>query len=289
MLCRRFRLVWALPIALVPLSGCVLPDQVSKIQKDLADVQQQLRAVERRQGETLDRLGAVEATVRDEERQLTREDFADLSLLAKENGRQLAVVQEQLEDANRRMDRLSMELDETRELGRRAAELQALGMGASPSAEPDDADSGRSASSGATGAPNRGAAGAVPDAEELYNSAYADFSKGNYSLAISGFEEYADRFRTSDLADNALYWVGECYYSQGSFDEAVRAFDRMLATHPNSDRAASANLKKGLAYLEQNQIGKAIVQLRFVWDTYPSSDEARIARDKLLSLGASLD
>jgi tol-pal system protein YbgF len=139
------------------------------------------------------------------------------------------------------------------------------------------------------GSPDRPAAaggGAVPDAEALYNTAYADFSKGNYALAVSGFEEYHEKFPDSPLADNALYWIGECHFSQGNFPDAVSAFDRLLEQHADSDKAAAANLKKGLAFLEQNQIGQAIVQLRFVHSTYPGSDEAKIARDKLISLGA---
>jgi len=266
-----------------------MPDQLNQVQKDLADVQQQLRQIERQQSETLDRLGAVESAVGDEDGRVLREEFADVSLRTQETGRQVTVLQEQIEDANRRMDRMSAELEEARELGRRAAELQALGMGAVPNPDGDALDEQPDVAARSARTGRSGAAGAVPDAEGLYNSAYADFSKGNYALAVSGFEEYAERFASSDLADNALYWVGECYYSQGNFEDAVAAFDRVLARYPDSDRAASANLKKGLAFLEQNQIGKAIVQLRYVLTTYPSSDEARIARDKLLSLGATVD
>ena len=129
--------------------------------------------------------------------------------------------------------------------------------------------------------------GAVPNPEELYNAAYADYSKGNYVLAISGFEEYATRFPDSDLADNALYWVGECHFSQGEYDSAVDAFDNLLELHPRSDKAAAGNLKKALAFMELNQVGTAIVQLRYVVSNYPSTDEARIAEDKLVNLGAS--
>ena len=140
---------------------------------------------------------------------------------------------------------------------------------------------------GATAPPTGGAAAALPDPQSLYNTAYADYSKGNYALAISGFEEYRTKFPTSPLADNAMYWIGECQFSQGAFPEAIAAFDRLLAAHPDSEKAAAANLKKGLAFLEQNDVRRAIVQLRYVVSEYPQSDEAKIARDKLTSLGAT--
>ena len=127
------------------------------------------------------------------------------------------------------------------------------------------------------------------EANVLLGWAQAQLEKAARSPAASTsdlFQEYASRYPESDLADNALYWVGECLFSQGRFADAVSAFDRMLEKYPQSDRAAAANLKKGLAFLEQNKISQALVQLRYVATTYPSSDEARIARDKLASLGA---
>ena len=45
--------------------------------------------------------------------------------------------------------------------------------------------------------------GAQPDPEALYNTAYTDYAKGNYALAISGFEEYQESFPDRANADNA--------------------------------------------------------------------------------------
>jgi TolA-binding protein len=46
--------------------------------------------------------------------------------------------------------------------------------------------------------------------QEVYNTAYADYLKGNFDLAMDGFKIYRDSFPDSPLADNALYWIGEC-------------------------------------------------------------------------------
>ena len=61
-----------------------------------------------------------------------------------------------------------------------------------------------------------------------------------YTLAISGFQDFADQFPDSALADNAMYSIAECYYSQGAFSDAIGAFDRMLERFPTSDKAAAA-------------------------------------------------
>jgi len=276
----------AAPLALVALvataAGCVMPDQISKIQRDLGDVQQDLREVRRSQDEAEARMTSLEDKLQDDARAgLTRTEFADLKLRIEDNARQLAVLTEQVNDSTRRLDRVAADVSETRELVRRASNVPRTG--------PDAAAPGGGAEPG-TVAPDTAfrsvGEDVLPDADALYNAAYADFSKGNYALAISGFEEYADRFSSTPLADNALYWVGECLYSQGDFSGAIEAFDRMLGKYPDSDRAAAADLKKGLAYLENNAVAEAIVQLQYVVQRYGSSDEARVARDKLVSLGA---
>lgn len=270
-------------------AGCVLPDQISQIQKDLGDVQQDLREVRRSQSDAQARLESLESRLGEtSDDGITRREFADLKLRLEDNARQLAVLTEQVNDSNRRLDRMASDVAETRELVRRASNRS----GPAPAAGGDRTEAGTGGTEPGEVPPDTAFRSVgeevVPDAEALYNAAYADFSKGNYALAISGFEEYADRFSSTPMADNALYWVGECHYSQADFTRAIEAFDRMLARYPDSDRAAAANLKKGLSYLESNAVAEAIVQLEYVVRNFPDSDEARIAREKLVSLGAPI-
>ena len=59
-------------------------------------------------------------------------------------------------------------------------------------------------------------AGKSSAAEEIYNLAYKDYIKGDYSLAIMGFRELLKRYQNDPLASEAQYWIGECYYSQNN-------------------------------------------------------------------------
>jgi len=253
------------------LTGCVMPDQVSAIQKDLADIRAEMQKVREDQADARERLQSLEAQPSDEGELATRADVADLSVGVNELTQDVAILDERLNDMGRRFERLSQQVQQAREL------TPPAGVYAAPVPE----------GSAAAGAAATTLGDARPDPEALYNTAYADFSKGNYALAVSGFEEYYEKFPGTALADNALYWVGECHFSQGDFTEAIRSFDRLLEAYPESDKAAAGNLKKGLAYLEQNEVQLAIVQLRYVVSEYPGSDEAKIARDKLTSLGAA--
>lgn len=267
-------------LSLLPLTGCVLPEDFERLRKEMADVQQNVVAVQRTQADTEARLKAVEGQLSGgSENQRTA--VADLRSENEDLKRQVSQTSQQIADTNTRIDALSREVEDVKAGARRPSG----GTSATPPpVVPVPGTPGTEAMPPETGG---SAAQAGPGAQELYNSAYADFSKGNFDLAVSGFEEFAQRFPDSDVADNALYWIGECRFSQGKFQEAVAAYDKMLERYPRSDRAAAANLKKGLSYLEQNQVSQAVVQLRYVVSTFPSSDEARIARDRLASLGAS--
>jgi tol-pal system protein YbgF len=263
------------------LSGCVMPDRVESMQKDLADIRQQLGQMQRNQDDSLTRLKELETQTDDTGDLVTKADLADVSVGIDQLASDVAIVDERLNDMGRRIDRLSQRVQQAREMSRQST----YGVPV-PAGGPADGAGGDTTVVGVA-APGAGPGDALPDPEALYNTAYADFSKGNYALAVSGFEEYHEKFPGSALADNALYWVGECHFSQGNFPEAVRAFDRLLEAYSSSETAAAANLKKGLAYLEQNEVGLAIVQLRYVVGEYPASDEAKIAKDKLTSLGAT--
>lgn len=126
-----------------------------------------------------------------------------------------------------------------------------------------------------------------PSPDQLYNSAYGDYMKGSYDLAVQGFEEYIKVYPDTDLSDNAAYWVGECYYVQRKFNDAVKAFDRVLTTYPEGDKTPAAMLKKGYSLLELKQNSEGVKELRTVIQKYPHSDAAQLAKDRLVAMGVS--
>lgn len=123
-----------------------------------------------------------------------------------------------------------------------------------------------------------------PSPQELYNSAYNDYLKGNFDLAIEGFKLYREQFSESPLADNALYWVGECYFSQKKFTEAIAAFNDVILYYPKGDRVAAAYLKKGLSYIEMDQKEEALAVFKLLVSKFPLEEEARIAQQKIKEL-----
>lgn len=121
-------------------------------------------------------------------------------------------------------------------------------------------------------------------AGEIYQMSYIDYTKGNYSLAITGFQEFLRLFSDSDLADNAQYWIGECYFSQKQFEKAAQEFRRVSTKYPQGDKVPSALLKESYSLLEIGQKVMAEARLQYLIDAYPRSEEAALARDRLKTL-----
>ncbi len=125
------------------------------------------------------------------------------------------------------------------------------------------------------------AGGAPPAPRELYSQAYADFARGNYDLAISGFEEYLRTYPSTEFSDNAQYWIGECLYGKQKYAESVESWNTLFRDFPSSDKLPDARFKKGLALERLGRRSQALVEYRYVVDRYPNSEAGRKAREKL--------
>jgi tol-pal system protein YbgF len=121
----------------------------------------------------------------------------------------------------------------------------------------------------------------APPPRELYSQAYADFARGNFELAVQGFETYLRYYPETEFSDNARYWIGECHYGQQKFDEAIDAWNQLLRDFASSDKVPDARVKKGMALERLGRRSQALLEYRYVLDRYPNSPAARIAREKL--------
>jgi len=119
------------------------------------------------------------------------------------------------------------------------------------------------------------------DAEGLYDKAFQLFRGGKFEAARAEFSSYLERYPKTDLADNAQFWLGECYYSEKRYREAIGAYEKTIKDYPKSDKVSSALLKQGMAFLELGDKTAAKILLKKVVRSYPNSNQAKIARNKL--------
>jgi tol-pal system protein YbgF len=124
-------------------------------------------------------------------------------------------------------------------------------------------------------------AAAVPDPETLYNSAYSDYTNGNYDLAIQGFQQYLQNYGQTDLASNAQFYIGDAYYLEKKYTAAIKAYDQCITEYPGGNKMQAARLKKGYALLAEGHKSAGVEELRTLVQRYPDSKEAELARERL--------
>jgi tol-pal system protein YbgF len=266
-----------LGLLLVPLltgAACVSNDDIQGLHQQMSEIQKQIQTVERKSSskEEVEKLNQNVAT---QTTQLLKSN-ADTAVRLGELTTKMEQLEAKLEDTNRRLSQLSQQIAETQ------GELQRLrGASGAPAAPGSPATALPPPTNGNGAKPAAG----VPSPSELYDTAYADYTKARYALAIQGFEDYLATYPSTDLSDNAQYWIGESHFAQKKYTEAVADFEKLLKQWPASDKAAAALLKKGYALLELNQKPEAVVQLQYVIHEFPTSEEARLAKAKLKTVG----
>jgi tol-pal system protein YbgF len=269
-------------ILLAPLAACSSSEDMALLHREITDVQ---RSVERLQTEVLDQsdLQGMEQSMQDMTNKNLRSN-ADLALRVEELQEQIEALHASLEVTTRRLQNISQELAAARAQSGAGVVLPPVTV--APGSEGAGSESGgMPAGAVAAGAAvSSGTAG--PD--ELYRSAYEDYMRGNYDLAADGFAEYRRRWPNTELTDNALYWIGECYDAQEKPQEALDTFTKVLEDYPTSDKAAAAQLKKGLIYLKMGDQGQGVVNLQYVVYEHPGTREADLAREQLRSLGLTI-
>ena len=121
-------------------------------------------------------------------------------------------------------------------------------------------------------------------ATDVYQAAFADYTRGSYTLARQGFEEVLRRFPDSEFADDAAYWIAETHYAQGNPETALRGFRSILENYPRGDSITASLLKIGYCHLELGDEDAAREAFGRLRREFPESDEALVAEHKLSTL-----
>lgn len=289
---RLLRVVGLLALG-VAATACTSSEDMTLLHREITDVQRQ---VQRLESSSLDKsdLGTMERSMQDLTTRTMRSN-ADLAQQVVSLQEQIEGLRASLDLTTRQLEKISQELAAARSQLRTASPLPPVttvpqeGTGSADEGAGEPAQGGDQAGAAAAGAAATGAAAAPASGpDELYRTAYEDYMRGNYDLAAQGFREYLRRYPDTDLADNALYWVGECLDAQDLTKEALEVFSKVLEDYPNSDKAAAAQLKKGLIYLKTGDQAQGVVQLQYVVYEHPGTREADLARERLGQLGLTI-
>ena len=117
--------------------------------------------------------------------------------------------------------------------------------------------------------------------EELYHLAFDALRQGDYPRASKLFSEFLKRFPEHELADNAQFWLGECFFKQKDYERAILEYEKVLSRYPKGNKVPAAMLKEGLAFLALGDEVTGRYLLQKLIKKYPSSPEAELARQRL--------
>jgi len=116
---------------------------------------------------------------------------------------------------------------------------------------------------------------------QLYDQASQDLTQGRYSMALTGFRGFLAKFPTSELADNAQYGIGECFFAQTAFDSARVEYAKVETQYPNGDKVPAALYKLALCQERLGDVNGSKKTLGDLVKRYPNAGEAQLARERL--------
>lgn len=125
------------------------------------------------------------------------------------------------------------------------------------------------------------------DPGEIYNRAMDFMKNGKIEEAERAFADFIVKFPQSDLADNAQYWIGECFYSQKNFQEAKDGFQAVAEHFPFGNKVPDAVYKEALCAGALGKTEERTTLLKQLVENYPYSEASAKAEDLLSQIEKS--
>ncbi len=295
MVMRRYALQGALLAACLAFftqSGLGVSKEMIQMMTQLDNLQQQVMNLQN----TVATQTAILKTLVQQANQSLAEMKTTIGKMRDAQEKSLANSSNQIDSLSGQVQQLSASLDEAKgEIGKLGAQLAQTQKMMQTLNAPQPAPQGTAGSAPAgtsaagnppanDGANQQDAGVQAPNPQVLYDSAYADYTQGQYPLAIQGFRQYVQVYGDTDLASNAQFYIGDSYFLEKQYQQALKEFDACIQNYPNGNKAAAALLKKGYSQLALGQKTSAEQELALVIRNYPGTHEADLARERLRSL-----
>jgi len=116
---------------------------------------------------------------------------------------------------------------------------------------------------------------------DQYRKALTFYGQNRFDEARKLFLQILETDPSGDLADNALYWLGETHFAKADYSGAMNYYRRIVSDYPQQNKAPDAMLKIGLAYAKLGDLALARTTFQKLVETYPYSTPAASARDEL--------
>jgi tol-pal system protein YbgF len=269
--------------------------EILELSRDVALLQEQLRAMQRSQDE---KFSAIQVLV---QQALDAANKTSTSVALLQNNLQQSFKDQQksvvdpVVGVGAKLDQVTTDVSALREgvadlssqMGKLQQQMIDIGNAVRTMQTPAAAPPPAAGQTGmGTGAPPSASAGVPPvSAETLYQNAMRDRSGGKDDLALQEFGDYLKYFGDSTLAPNAQYYVAEIHSKQNNLDQALAEFDMVLEKYPDNNKTPDALYMKGATLVKVGKRTQGKQEFCELVKRFPSTDLANRARSQVKALG----
>ena len=115
----------------------------------------------------------------------------------------------------------------------------------------------------------------LPAPNDLYKEAFGTMQRGEITRAEVLFSEFVRVYPEHDLADNAQYWLGECFYGQKEYAHALNLFKHLVERFPQGNKVPDALYKQALCEKVLGRGDEAARTARRLREEYPTTEAAQ--------------
>jgi tol-pal system protein YbgF len=278
-----------------PVPGSAQNREHQQLFADLRMLQEQTQQLRLAVASLVEAIAKVGTRV-DDQSNVTRKLFADQGLVIGTLTENARILREKLDATNVSMSKDSHELETMRKelTAQRQLLTQIIALVTPPPVVVDPtatpAPGGKPTAAGAGLTQPAPAATPVPtptvppppqNPQRAFDAAFGDYARGDFEMAIAGFEYYIKTFPTSPDAAKARFHIAESLYGKGSFKEAVTAYEQVITIHKETDWEPQALYKQGLAYEQLGQTDRARANWERVRKSFPNSSAFMLATQGL--------
>jgi TolA-binding protein len=268
--------------------------EIVELSRDVALLQEQLRAMQRSQDE---KFSAIQVLVQ-QALDAANKTSTSVALLQDKLQQSFRDQQKSVVDpvvgVGAKLDQVTTDVSALREsvadissqMGKLQQQMLDIGNAVrtiqTPATPPPPAGTGTSPSSAMP--PSGNSLPPVP-AATLYQNANRDRNGGNDDLALQEYSDYLKYYGNTDLAPNAQYYIAELHSKQGNLSDALAEFDMVLEKYPDNNKTPDALYMKGATLVKMGKRTQGKQEFCELVKRFPSNDLAGRARSQVKSLG----
>lgn len=114
--------------------------------------------------------------------------------------------------------------------------------------------------------------GSLAGNSNQYQAAMAQLKNAQYAEASASFRAFADANpQDTDLAPQAVFWIGNIAFIQQDYATAARNFAEVIKKYPKSTRAPDAMLKLAQSFISMGQKSDGCTTLGLIKSKYPDA------------------